>query len=169
MGIVGLQCYGDTVMLSEEIRQILLEELEDLRRRIGENMGRADLVVSGKTRDSMQVSVRGNAGVLTGRRAFSTLETGSRPWSKKPKRTPKWFADLIGEWIDRRGLDLNQWAVAHTIIHQGSRLYREGGRADIYSPELQKTIDRIGERILDQYAVLVTDRLIINKSTQIHA
>lgn len=156
-------------MLREEIRQILLEELEDLRRRIGENMGRADLVVSGKTRDSMQVSVQGNAGVLTGRRAFATLETGSRPWSKKPKRTPKWFADLIGEWIDRRGLDLNQWAVAHTIIHQGSRLYREGGRADIYSPGLQKTIDRIGERILDQYAVLVTDRLIINKSTQIHA
>lgn len=156
-------------MLSEEIRQILLEELEDLRRRITENMGKADQIVSGKTRDSMQVSVQGNAGVLTGRQAFATLETGSRPWSRKPKRTPKWFADLIGEWIDQRGLDLNQWAVAHTIIHKGSKLYREGGRADIYSPELQKTVDRIGDRILDQYAVLVTDRLIINKPTQIQA
>ena len=156
-------------MLSEEIRQILLEELEDLRRRITENMGKADQIVSGKTRDSMQVSVQGNAGVLTGRQAFATLETGSRPWSKKPKRTPKWFADLIGEWIDTKGLDLNQWAVAHTIIHKGSKLYREGGRADIYSPELQKTIDRIGDRIVDQYAVLVTDRLIMNKPTQIQA
>ena len=156
-------------MLSEELRQILLEELEDLRTRIIANMERADQVVSGKTRDSLQVSVQGNAGVLTGRQAFATLETGSRPWSRKPKRTPKWFADLIGEWIDRRGLDLNQWAVAHTIIHKGSKLYREGGRADIYSPELQKTVDRIGDRILDQYAVLVTDRLIINKPTQIQA
>ena len=156
-------------MLSEEIRQILLEELEDLRRRITENMGKADQIVSGKTRESMQVSVQGNAGVLTGRQAFATLETGSRPWSKKPKRTPKWFADLIGEWIDAKGLDLNQWAVAHTIIHKGSKLYREGGRADIYSPELQKTIDRIGDRIVDQYAVLVTDRLIMNKPTQIQA
>lgn len=156
-------------MLSEEIRQILLEELEDLRRRITENMGKADQIVTGKTRDSMQVSVQGNAGVLTGRQAFATLETGSRPWSKKPKRPPKWFADLIGEWIDAKGLDLNQWAVAHSIIHKGSKLYREGGRADVYSPELQKTIDRIGERIIDQYAVLVTDRLIINKPTQIQA
>lgn len=156
-------------MLSEEIRQILREELEDLRRRIIANMERADQVVSGKTRDSMQVNVQGNVGVLTGRQAFATLETGSRPWSRKPKRTPKWFADLIGEWIDRRGLDLNQWAVAHTIIHKGSKLYREGGRADVYSPELQKTVDRIGERILDQYAVLVTDRLTINKPTQIQA
>lgn len=156
-------------MLSEEIRQILREELEDLRARIIANMERADQIVSGKTRDSMQVSVRDNAGVLTGRQAFATLETGSRPWSKKPKRTPKWFADLIGEWIEQRGLDLNQWAVAHTIIHKGSKLYREGGRADIYSPELQKTIDCIGARILDQYAVLVTDRLIINKTTKIQA
>lgn len=154
-------------MLSEEIRAILLEELEDLKRRITENMDRADMIVTGKTRDSMHASVQGNAGVLTGRQAFATLETGSRPWSRKPKRTPKWFADLIGEWIDQRGLDLNQWAVAHTIIHKGSKLYRTGGRADIYSPELQKTVDRIGDRILDQYAVLVTNRLTMNEPTKI--
>lgn len=153
--------------MSEDIRKILLEELEDLRKRIAENMGRADQIVTGKTRDSMQVSVQGNAGVLTGRRAFATLETGSRPWSKPPKRVPKFFADLIGEWIDAKGLDLNKWAVAHTIIHKGSKLYREGGRADVYSPELQKTIDRIGDRVLDQYAVLVTNRLIINQPIKI--
>ena len=156
-------------MLSEEIRQILREELEDLRRRIAANMANADQIVSGRTRDSMQVEIRDNGGVLTGRRAFATLETGSRPWSKQPKRVPKFFADLIGEWIDKRGLDMNKWAVAHTIIRKGSKLYREGGRADIYSPELQPTIDRIGARILDQYAVLVTDRLIINKPTTIQA
>ena len=156
-------------MLSEEIRQILREELEALRGRIATNMEKADQIVSGRTRDSMQVEIRDNGGVLTGRRAFATLETGSRPWSKRPKRVPKFFADLIGEWIDAKGLDLNKWAVAHTIIHQGSKLYREGGRADIYSPELQSTIDRIGDRILDQYAVLVTDRLTINKPTTIQA
>ena len=155
-------------MLSQEIRQILLEELEDLRQRIIENMGRADQIVSGKTRDSLQVNVRDLSGVLTGRQAFATLENGSRPWSRPPKRTPKWFADLIGEWIDAKGLDLNQWAVAHTIIHKGSKLYRDGGRADIYSPEIQKTMDRIGDRIVNKYEVLVTDRLIMNKTT-IHA
>lgn len=156
-------------MMSEEIRAILREELEDLRTRIIANMTAADQVVTGKTRDSMRVTVQGNAGVLTGRQAFATLETGSRPWSRKPKRTPKWFADLIGEWIEAKNLDLNQWAVAHTIIHQGSSLYRSGGRADIYSPELQKTIDRIGDRILSRYEVLVTDRLIINEPIRIEA
>lgn len=154
-------------MLDDEIRNILREELEALRVRIAENMSRADKVVTGRTRDSMRVEVRDNTGVLTGRRAFATLETGSRPWSRKPKRVPKFFADLIGEWIEHRGLDLNKWAVAHSIIHKGSKLYREGGRADVYSPELQNTIDSIGDRILDQYAVLVTNRLIINEPTKI--
>ena len=154
-------------MLDETIRLILREELEDLRKRIIKNMGKADQIVTGKTRDSMQVEVQGLSGVLTGRQAFATLETGSRPWSRPPKRVPRFFADLIGEWIDAKGLDLNKWAVARTIIHKGSKLYREGGRADVYSPELQKTIDRIGDRIMNQYAVLVTDRLIINQPTKI--
>ena len=152
-------------MLSQEIRQILLEELEDLRQRIIANMGSADQIVTGKTKDSLQVNVRELSGVLTGRQAFATLENGSRPWSRPPKRTPKWFADLIGEWIDAKGLDLNQWAVAHTIIHKGSKLYRDGGHADIYSPEIQTAMDRIGDRIINQYEVLVTDRLIMNKTT----
>lgn len=152
-------------MLSQEIRQILLEELEDLRQRIIENMGRADQIVSGKTRDSLQVNVRELSGVLTGRQAFATLENGSRPWSRPPKRTPKWFADIIGEWIDAKGLDLNKWAVAHTIIHKGSKLYRTGGRADVYSPEIQRTMDRIGDRIMSKYELLVSDRLIMNKTT----
>ena len=156
-------------MLDEEIRKILREELEALRQRIGENMEAADQIATGKTRDGMRVEVRGLAGVLTGREAFATLERGSRPWSKKFKRVPKFFADLIGEWIDHKGLDLNKWAVAHTIIHKGSKLYREGGRADIYSPELQKTIDRIGDRMVERYAVLVTNRLIINEPTKIEA
>ena len=154
-------------MLNAEIRKILTEELEALRQRIGTNMETADQIATGKTRDGMRVEVRGLAGVLTGRQAFATLEKGSRPWSRQPKRTPKWFADLIGEWIDAKDLDLNKWAVARSLITKGSKLYRSGGRADIYSPELQKTMDAIGKRVLDQYAVLVTNRLTINNTTTI--
>lgn len=154
-------------MLDAEIRKILAEELDALRQRIGANMETADQIATGKTRDGMRVEVRGLAGVLTGRQAFATLEKGSRPWSRQPKRTPKWFADLIGEWIDAKGLDLNKWAVARSLITKGSKLYRSGGRADIYSPELQKTMDAIGKRVLDQYAVLVTNRLTINNTTTI--
>ena len=154
-------------MLDDEIRKILTEELEALRQRIGENMETADQIATGRTRDGMRVEVRGLSGVLTGRQAFATLERGSRPWSKKPKRTPKWFADLIGEWIDAKGLDLNKWAVARSIITKGSALYQKGGRSDIYSNELPKTMDAIGRRVIDQYTVLVTNRLTLNNTTNI--
>lgn len=154
-------------MLDAEIRKILTEELEALRQRIGENMEAADQIATGKTRDGMRVEVRGLAGVLTGRQAFATLERGSRPWSKKFKRVPKFFADLIGEWIDAKGLKLNKWAVAHSIMTKGSKLYRSGGRSDIYSNELPKTMDAIGRRVIDQYTVLVTNRLTLNNTTHI--
>lgn len=154
-------------MLDAEIRKILTEELEALRQRIGDNMEAADQIATGKTRDGMRVEVRGLAGVLTGRQAFATLERGSRPWSKKFKRVPKFFADLIGEWIDAKGLKLNKWAVAHSIMTKGSKLYRSGGRSDIYSNELPKTMDAIGRRVIDQYTVLVTNRLTLNNTTHI--
>lgn len=153
-------------MLNEEIRQILLEELTALRERIIQNMGRADQIVTGRTRDSLTVATgeqpTGAFGVLTGRQAFATLETGSRPWSRPPAKVPKFFADLIGEWIDAKGLDLNKWAVAHTLIHKGSKLYRTGGRADIYTPEIAQTMENLGDRIIERYSVLISDRLNFN-------
>ena len=158
-------------MLNDEIRQILREELEALRVRIIQNMGRADQIVTGKTRDSLVVETgeqaTGAYGVLTGRQAFATLETGSRPWSRPPAKVPKYFADLIGEWIEAKGLDLNKWAVAHTIIHQGSKLYRTGGRADIYTPEIAQAMENLGDRILERYSVLISDRLNFNTTIQV--
>lgn len=158
-------------MLNDEIRQILLEELTALHKRIIENMGKAEQIVTGKTRDSLVVKATEQAsgayGVLTGRQAFAALETGSRPWSRPPKRVPKFFADLIGEWIEAKGLDLNQWAVAHTLIHKGSSLYRSGGRADIYTPEIAQTMENLGNRILERYSVLITDRLNFNTTIKV--
>ena len=160
-------------MLGPEVAAILREELEDLRKRIIENMDSAGQTVTGKTARSLRVEVTESGGdtygILTGRRAFATLERGSRPWSKRPKRVPRFFADIIGEWISNRGLDgkLNKWAVAHTLIHSGSSLYRKGGRDDIYTPEIQKTLDNIGSRIIEGYRVLVTDRLNFNTKIDI--
>lgn len=154
-------------MIEQEICDIIREELEALRERIIENMSAAGQHATGKTRDSMQVEIGDNYGVLTGRRAFATLERGSRPWSKQPKRVPRFFADLIGEWIEAKGLDLNKWAVAHTLIRKGSKLYRTGGRSDIYSPEIEKASMAIADRVAERYSVLITNRLIMNHTETI--
>lgn len=160
-------------LITAEIKIILHDELTRLRERIKANMDAAGQTTTGKTAESMKVEIRGDVatatGILSGRQAFATLETGSAPWSRQPGRPPRWFADIIGEWIENKGLDLNKWAVAHSIITKGSSLRRNGGRADIYSPEIQKALEAIGNRIVDKYTLLVTDRLILNNKTTIQA
>ena len=140
---------------------ILQEELEQLRQRIIDNMRAAGEVATGKTIASMQVYVDGGYGVLEARPYFAALETGSRPWrnAQNMVRVPRKFADIIGEWIEAKSLNLNKWAVAYKIIHEGTALYRQGGRNDIFSNEIPKTIESLGERLMVIYSVQINEQL----------
>ena len=148
-----------------DVQRILQEELEALKDRISANIDNSGQRASGYTQESMSVDVQGTAGVLSGRRAFSTLERGSMPWAKQPRIVPKWFADIIQQWLIDKNLSdkLNAWAVAAKIIREGSALHREGGRADIYSPEIQTALQNIGARLDDYFVTLVADSLVINQ------
>ena len=150
------------------IQQILREELEALKARISDNIDKAGQKASGKTQAGMRVTVEGNSGVLTGREAFSTLERGSYPWTKKYKRTPVWFVDIIQQWLEDKNLEkkFSAWAVANKIRLEGSKLHREGARADIYSPEIETALANIRNRIGDYFAVLVTASLNINQEPE---
>lgn len=157
-----------TTLDQTAIQQILREELEALKTRISGNIDKAGQKASGKTQEGMSVTVTGNTGVLTGREAFSTLERGSFPWTKKYKRTPKWFIDIIQQWIEDKSLEnkLSAGAVATKIRLAGSKLHREGGRADIYSPEIETALSNIRNRIGDYFVVLVTASLNINQEPE---
>lgn len=151
-----------------KMRAILLDELTALKARISENIDRAGQKASGRTQEGMQVSATGQMGVLTGRQAFSALERGSFPWTRKYKRTPVWFVDIIQRWMEDKSLDhkLSAWAVATKIRLEGSQLHRDGGRADIYSPEIETALTNIRSRIGDYFAVLATSSLVINKEPE---
>lgn len=152
------------------IEQVLERNLIDLKARIIENHVRAGQVASGRTRDSLTVTVEalGNEyiGTLWGRSFFGTLETGNKPWQRKPKRVPHFFHDIIERWIEDKGLNLNAWAVAYNIIHSGTRLYQSGGRDDIFSSEIPKTIESIGEELLAAYDTQITEMITLNTKTQ---
>ena len=79
---------------------------------------------------------------------------------------PHWFHDIIEQWISDKGLDLNAWAVSYNIIHNGTRLYQSGGRDDIFSSEIPKTIDSIGEELLAAYDMQITEMITLNNKTQ---
>ena len=143
---------------------ILREELEALKERIIANHRQAGQVASGKTIASMQVNIDGDTGELVGRPFFGTLETGVKPWKNAAsmKKVPASFNAIIEQWIKDKGLNLNSWAVSYKIIHEGTKLYRQGGRADIYSNEIPKTIESVGQRLLVIYDKQITETIKLN-------
>lgn len=144
------------------------QEMERLKERIAQNIVSTGSNASGDTIRSLFVQVQGEQGgtfvraTLYGRPFFGALETGSRPWKNQYKRVPPFFAAIIQEWIDAKGLDLNAWAVAYKIMREGSSLYRKGGRRNIYSSEIPFTLRRISDLTGDMYVrqtIMITEKL----------
>lgn len=130
-----------------EQAKILNEELDDLRKRIIRNHIAAGQKASGKTIKSIHVEVGENYGQLTGRKFFGTLETG-----RKPGKVPANFKDIILKWMQAKGINVPQpktfaYLVARKIRIEGTALYRIGGRSDIYSEEINKTIPKLVKRL----------------------
>ena len=130
-----------------EQAKILNEELDDLRKRIIKNHISAGQKASGKTIKSIQVDVGDNYGQLTGRKFFGTLETG-----RKPGKVPANFKDIILKWMQEKEINVPKpesfaYLVARKIRIEGTVLYRAGGRSDIYSEEINKTIPKLVKRL----------------------
>lgn len=154
--------------------QILNEELEALKQTIIANMEAAGQVASHRTIDSMHVVVEGNVGTLYGGlpdgAPIGTFETG-----RKGGAVPAGFPHIIRQWMEDKGIHADpipyvrqpsdKWspkytpqergdmqmagAIAHTIEKSGTKLYREGGRTDIYTPAIEATVNNVSRRIMD--------------------
>lgn len=134
----------------KEVQDIIFEELEDLRERIISNIDSTGRRASGRTADSMHTDVSANRGVLLGRMAFGTLETG-----RKPGKVPSGFYQIIKQWVIDKGIvfdSLNErnsfaYLVSRKIAKEGTSLYRKGAEADVYTVEVPETIERIKDRV----------------------
>lgn len=134
--------------VKDEALQIVDDELQSLRQRIIANHEAAHQVASGKTIASLKVEITESGGILWGRQAFGTLETG-----RSSGKVPKGFYQIIQQWITDKGIQVEKpksfaYLVARKIAMEGTVLYRKGGRSDIYSPEIKKTITSIMNRVL---------------------
>ena len=154
----------DVGTLQSEVAAIM----EGLRNEISQAIETTGTRASGRTQASMVVTVEATAGgvhaTLTGRRAFQTLERGRRPG-----KVPQNFRAIIMQWIIDKGIaitpipykrpsggkytpierGLRQMAffIARKIRREGTSLYRRGGRADIYSPAIERATKRLDERL----------------------
>lgn len=127
--------------------ELVSSELEALKQRIIENHRSAGQVASGRTIASLKVEITEDGGVLWGRSPFGTLETG-----RKPGKVPAGFWKIIRQWMDDKGIQVEKpdsfaYLVARKIAKEGTQLFRNGGRSDIYSPEVKDTVERVSDGI----------------------
>jgi hypothetical protein len=168
-----------TVITGASVSQILTEELGTLKATIINNIRSTGQWASGKTAASMAVMVSGSIGELVGRRAFGTLETGRRGG-----RVPRNFHNIIYDWMMAKGVHADPmpyktsrphkyteqergdrtmaYFIAKTIRTMGTRLYREGGRDDVYSRAIPVAIERINSRLSGIYVAAVTQQIKLN-------
>lgn len=135
------------LLLRDKVIELVASELEALKQRIIENHRSAGQVASGRTIASMKVEVTEDGGVLWGRSPFGTLETG-----RKPGKVPAGFWKIIRQWMDDKGIQVQKpdsfaYLVARKIANEGTQLFRNGGRDDIYSPEVKDTVERVSQGI----------------------
>lgn len=168
-----------SIIGGSSIEVILMEELQTLKAQITANIRATGQWASGKTAASMAVMVSGNIGELVGRKAFGTLETGRRGG-----RVPRNFEAIIYDWMQAKGVHAEPmpyktsrphkyseqergdrtmaYFIARTIRREGTRLYREGGRDDVYSRVIPLTIERINSRLSGIYVAAVTEQIKLN-------
>lgn len=154
--------------INTDIAGVLASAFENLRSRISANIESTGRRASGATQESLRVEVvtdaQGFTATLFGRQYFGALETGSRPWRKQYQHPPRFFREIVAEWIDAKGLDLSPYLVARKIMREGSALYRAGGQPDVYSGEIPKTIDELRREIAKAFATpIVTEHIKLNK------
>lgn len=151
------------------IQDLIYSALEEVRDEIKQNISSTGSTASGRTADSMEIEVTGTSGRLTGRQAFWTLERG-----RGPGRIPGNMRDIIKQWAldkgmsispipyirqasdkwqpkytpEQRGLDAFAGAVAFNIANKGTQLYLDGGRDDIYTPAIDKAMDKLANNVL---------------------
>ena len=166
------------------IDDIVQEEIEWLKGRIVEQLKATGTTVTGATAQSLEASIsqvgEGVEAYLLGRPAFSTVEKG-----RGPGGVPSNIIEIIKKWIKDKGISVNQipykrepsenWqpkysveerslnmaagAISHTIATKGTKLYREGGRDDIYTPFIDEFVERLGNRIYENYKLKILERL----------
>ena len=135
------------LLLRDKVMELVASELEALKQRIIENHRNAGQVASGRTITSLKVEITEDGGVLWGRSAFGTLETG-----RKGGKVPAGFWKIIRQWMDDKGIQVEKpdsfaYLVARKIAKEGTQLFRNGGRSDIYSPEVKDTVERVSDGI----------------------
>ena len=156
--------------------ELVLDCLERVRLRIWQNIDTTNTKASGKTQESMWIERTPTGGRLWGRPYFQSVETG-RPAGRVPFN----FVSIIKQWIIDKGISIKQvayktsrqhkysvqerslnmaaGAIAHNIEVSGTRLFKQGGRHDIYSDVIAEEVAQLRRELAVSVAETLSQTL----------
>ena len=137
----------------EDLNEILLKWGEQVANQIKRNLDDTGTTASGKTKNSVEVVVVDGDLQIIGRQYFRSVEEG-RPAGKIPYK----FNEIIRKWMDDKNIADNfgtkeyqkrnaAWIIAQKIKNSGTKLYRDGGRTDIYTDVINEELPKLFNEI----------------------
>lgn len=143
--------------MASALTSTVYNRMVQLRDEIREAIASKGLRASGRTQDSLRVYVDGNWVILEGRAFFPALQYGSSNWTGKTGISCSYqqFKQIIYQWATDKALNLGQakefdkavGAIAWSIMNNGTKVYRQGGRLDVYDTLINEALLDIGEQI----------------------
>lgn len=148
----------------DELNKVLQDWGDRVVTRIQENLDSTGTTASGRTKESLEAVADMGELIIYGRQYFQGVEQG-RPAGGIPYR----FPDIIYQWAKDKGIVANfgndeiqqrkvSAAIAYFIKNNGTKLYRDGGRTDIYSDVINEMLPELQ----DEIGVVVKETLVKN-------
>jgi hypothetical protein len=111
------------------------------------------LSASGKTLASLEVVSTENGYELQANSSIYFMEHGRGPTHPGATQGNPDLVEIIEDWLQAKGLDINPYAVANTIHKNGTRLFRAGGNSGVLSIPLNlDTLDSVLNTIASEWA-----------------
>lgn len=89
---------------------------------------------------------------IIGKPYFQVVETGRKATPEYTNPSKQFVADIL-EWVKARGIEEKAaYGIAKSIHQKGTKLFRSGGREDIFSNVITPTfVDELSKSILSQF------------------
>jgi hypothetical protein len=153
------------IALSLQAKQILDKEGAAIVSQVRQSLSDKNISKSGKTAASLRNETKDNYNLeVWGREDIDNVESGVSP-SQAKKKSADELRPMIYDWSKYLPIEFStskkRMAFASTVTANlrtiGSKLYREGGRKDIYTDKaneaLTRLADKLGQAILN-YEIL---------------
>jgi hypothetical protein len=130
----------------------LFNYFDTIRKQIIDAAIQKGLSATGKTLASLEVVATQNGYELHADDSIYFMEHGRGPTKPGATTGNPNLVEIIEDWLEAKGLNINPYAIANTIHKKGTKLFRAGGNSGILSVPLNlDTLDNVFEDIQASY------------------